>query len=365
MDYFNPQAVRPQQSFEPPAGLAGMMYMRDRQMYDQLTPLQKQMMEIEARRKAAEFQDYNLDAPVRQAKRGADISKSGLDEMLNTTRRTTQGYGDAIAGGEMGAAQSTQAQGMFDMGTVGSRMDAANVGNQNKTEEGVLDMFYRSAPRLKTAAQASPVAAEMEYKRFISGLPQNIRAKLPPSYSPQVQQLLDGMLEQHVNNPTQRRASALQKQQDEEAYRRTDRSARATEFAATQRASASSRSLLTQFNRSTTPETIDALGTALLADRENLDPRDVIKIEAGVQQARRILAMKAGKGQLNMDNPTGSPSSVADDLNKFLGGGGQPQQGQPGVDRPFTMNELRKLYPGKSDQILRDAHKKRFGKDPL
>ncbi len=73
-DYINPNSIRPDYAWKPSGFLAGMNYDADRARYENVAGLQDYMMKNQAVESGAKLEDYFKDAPVREAKRGADIA---------------------------------------------------------------------------------------------------------------------------------------------------------------------------------------------------------------------------------------------------------------------------------------------------
>ena len=75
-DYINPTAIRPEYGWKPQGFLGGMNYARDRARYEDVSSLQDYMMKNQAVESGGKLQDYLSDAPVREAKRLADVATS-------------------------------------------------------------------------------------------------------------------------------------------------------------------------------------------------------------------------------------------------------------------------------------------------
>ncbi len=73
MDYFNPAAFNPKNTWTPGPLSSGMLYGQDRGNYNQLMDMFKSGQATDLAKKQAEFQDYNLSSPVREARRLGDI----------------------------------------------------------------------------------------------------------------------------------------------------------------------------------------------------------------------------------------------------------------------------------------------------
>jgi len=73
MDYYNPSAFKPKNDWTPGPFTSGQMYGEDRQTYNNLMQMFQSGQATDLAKKKAEFQDYNLSAPVREARRLGDI----------------------------------------------------------------------------------------------------------------------------------------------------------------------------------------------------------------------------------------------------------------------------------------------------
>lgn len=126
-EYFNPGAAKPPIGWQPQGALAGLLYSRDRQMYEQMMEMQKQKQREAMLRAQMENQTYAQDAPVRQAERAPKISGAQLQDIVNRASQGIPGYGETMGRGKMGEAQTAQARGQFDIGTNPGRIANTNL----------------------------------------------------------------------------------------------------------------------------------------------------------------------------------------------------------------------------------------------
>lgn len=217
-NYFNPGSARPTDLGVP--GLAGLQNWYDRQMYDRLMSLQEQHM-------GDLNETYRLDAPVRAAERPAKISGFDLQSAMSRAKNTPENI-QTMVGGELGEARTKAAQGYIAERTRESDADVKNYENLGK------QMDY-AADQMERMGALNPAMGQSEWRNFRSTLPKQVQAQLPENYSPEVPQLLRNYSKAVVNSVAHQRASALQSQKDTEAYRRTDRTAQASEYGADKR----------------------------------------------------------------------------------------------------------------------------------
>lgn len=121
INYLNPTAVRPDNNWQPPEGLAGVLYSQDRARYDSLAGLQDIMARIEA---AKAQEDFTKGMPVRQAERDAKLrdlptTSRGLEATTRGQELNT-GYQEAMQPGKIGLGMGEQglAQGQQNIAKV-------------------------------------------------------------------------------------------------------------------------------------------------------------------------------------------------------------------------------------------------------
>lgn len=187
-DYFNPASAKPDTKGAAP-GLAGFMMAGDNQDYKKAMALQQLMGHIHSQQQQAELDTYQQDAPVRQAKRPADISKYGLEALMNQGL-STPGNVQAQVAGKVGEAQQQTAKGQVAMGTIPGQIAATNSENEGKVSEQKVKGMERMAsfldanmPLLKNAEREGPLQAEMKYRQVLSEMPDHIRQHMPQSYA--------------------------------------------------------------------------------------------------------------------------------------------------------------------------------------
>jgi hypothetical protein len=132
-----------------------------------------------------------------------EIDKSNLEGLLARSKGQMPGYGNAMAQGDMGDAQSRYAKGQFDVGTLGGRMDVENSGN-------VVKAFELAGRHLELTAASNPAYADAEYKRFLGLVPEKVRGAFPQDYSPAVPQILKHLTTALTNTPAHRGAMELE-----------------------------------------------------------------------------------------------------------------------------------------------------------
>lgn len=298
----------------------------------------------------AELQRY-------QGMNPGEISKSQLEGYLADAKRSTPGYGAAMTAGDMGDAQSKSAKGAYDMYTMPSKGRADAAKNEAQEFEQAAQHFNNHVPLIKAAYEESPLAGQMAYTQFRKGLPEHAREIFPEQYSPEIQQKMDVVMKNIINNPQHQREMEKDLQQRETQLQVGRGNNYATMYAAEQRAKGRIRNLMEQFQGAKTPEMVSVIGKIILADPE-IDPITANAVREGITKADRIIAEKTGKGGIDLKNPTDA-AAVPDAINRRLSADGQP------TEKRHTMNELKQLYPGRTDQWIKDAYKKKFGYEPL
>lgn len=158
-DYLNPTSIRPEYGFKPEGFLGGMHYARDRARYEDVASLQDYMMKNSAAKSGMELQDYSADAPVREAKRLADIAsakatastiggikqneltKGGLDNELSAKTMSSK-IAEAAAKASMEGDKSQMSQ--LATGAAIGRALASAAGNGPGALAGVLQQLQQS-----------------------------------------------------------------------------------------------------------------------------------------------------------------------------------------------------------------------------
>jgi hypothetical protein len=197
-NYFNPNAVKPQNGYAPTGPLGGGQWAADQQQQEYALGLQRLLAQDALKKQMMETESYGLDSPVRAAKRPADIAKSGLEAMVANESAAIPGYGRQMGLGAIGEAQTKQAAGDVAMGTRQSTIDHTNAGNQLGTmERAIQQMEYISA--------AQPLEGAGAYKQLYETLPPHLKQYLSPNYDASTPQRLQALSKALQNNVAQRR----------------------------------------------------------------------------------------------------------------------------------------------------------------
>ena|SRR3990167_6923886 len=146
----------------PSGGLAGLLsYERDIKSRKAKELSLMQMM-LSNQMRQAELQRYQGQTP-------GMVAGSELEEILARNAMNTPGFGPQMARGRMGTAMSQEAQG---------RTAASNV-----------DTVPGTIPPL--GQTQSPMETQMVYQNFVKKLPKDLQDVLPPTYTPNVRNILE------------------------------------------------------------------------------------------------------------------------------------------------------------------------------
>lgn len=347
-NYFNPN------SYKPDSG--GLMmtnaydYQVDRQRFQEMADLQKMMAMAEL---AKQREELEQGLPVRQAQRGSQISGYNLENQINQRMDPS-----TMAGGKMGLAQSQQAAGQTALQTMPGNIAQTNAQNRAKTLED-------EARQLEILAEGGPLEVAEYYQRFRQGAPAWVG--LPEVYDASVPQKLRMIQNAITQNPQHRRAEGIENIKgawDVEKQRVANEGSLAS---ARERQSAKQKSfeqLLNEALLSKNDEATLRAASIILSDPDS-DPGLRNKAVAASEQARRNLGAKAEARTPPIEQAI--RGGVGANIEQRLQGG-QPGsgQGQPGgTTQRHSMSDLRRMYPGKSDQWIKEAYKRKFGFDPL
>ena len=341
-NYFNPGSMRPQGQ-----SLMDMyFYPQQMQNYMDVQQVARQQQEDALRKHILETNSYERDAPVRESGRRKDISANDLETLVNRISADTPGYGAAMAGGKMGDANTREAAGRTAMGTYQGNIDTTNLGNTIKQLEG-------GVRQLELVGGLSPMMADAQWKQTWQNLPEPLKRQLPSYYSPELGKRIQAMSQALTQTPAHRGEMEKTNATNASQERVGQGNNAATVQAAGIRANAKVSNLIQTYRSAKTPQMALIYGQMILNDPE-VDDNVKAQVRVGVEQAARVLAQQNFKGSIDLSNPTGGPAGMEQDaVQRLLGV--QPNQ--------VTLGQLKRLYPGKSDQWLRDAYKRKYGVD--
>lgn len=194
-NYFNPNAVKPQNGYAPTGPLGGGQWAADQQQQEYALGLQRLLAQDALKKQMMETESYGLDSPVRAAERPAKINKFGLEAMV---AKESQPFAGDFALGERGKARQQQAAGDIAMGTRQSTIDHTNAGNQLGTME-------RAIQQMEYIAAAQPLEGAGAYKQLYETLPPHLKQYLSPNYDASTPQRLQALSKALQNNVAQRR----------------------------------------------------------------------------------------------------------------------------------------------------------------
>ncbi len=197
-NYLNPNAAAPDIGWKPEGFLGGMLYRNRLQQYNDMQGLQQQMMGTSAQMENEKLQDYRMDAPVREAERGAKIPKSLLERMVSENAMQDPNYAGNVNAGVMGEAQTKAAKGKKDTATVQGDIDVHNAENVGKGLEA-------SGRNIELQFATSPMMGQAEYQKFRSQMPEQLKTQFPEMYSPAVGEKIKQLSKVITDSPAHRR----------------------------------------------------------------------------------------------------------------------------------------------------------------
>jgi hypothetical protein len=311
-NYFNANSFQPQpQQGGLPGATQGFDHQQDRQRYEQMVGLQKMITAYEL---AKTHEEMTQGYGQRQAERGAKTSGFDLQTMINQGAQRTPGYVPAMVGGQMGEANTKEAQGRLAMGTLETAIPAGNAANRAKTLED-------EARHLEILA-SDPLQVAMEYENFRKKAP--AWAGLPEKYSDEVPKRLRKIQEMITQSPAHRRDIDKETVKGNLDIKKQEVANRGQLDAAKQRAMARVRGVFEEFTRAKNAEKL-VLGKMILAEPD-LDEGFRRKIEAAMQMAQRAEAERLGRNGVDINNLK-DPSAIPNQIHERLGGDGpQPQR---------------------------------------
>lgn len=350
-NYFNPN------SYKPDSG--GLMmtnaydYQVDRQRFQEMADLQKMLAQAEL---AKQQEDLNEGRPVRQAQRGAQTSGFNLENQMNQFMNP-----QTMAQGKMGLFQSQQAAGQTALETMPGNIAQTNAQNRSKTLED-------EARTLEVLASQGPLAVNEYYQRFRQGAPSWVG--LPEVYDASVPGRLKQIQNAITQNPAHRRDIDKENVKGEWDIRKIQEQNKGRLAEARAKQTQKTMDYDQALKKANNIPAIMSITSQIEADPDlPEDQKSGLRARAGaaLEMMRRLEAGRAEARTPPIEQAI--RGGVGDSLQRRLEGGqpsGTPQPGrQSGGQQRHSMNDLRRMYPGKSDQWIKEAYKRKFGFDPL
>ena len=350
-NYFNPN------SYKPDSG--GLMmtnaydYQVDRQRFQEMSELQKMMAMAEL---AKQREELEQGLPVRQAQRGAQTSGFNLEQQMNQFMNP-----QTMAQGKMGLAQSQQAAGQTALETMPGNIAQTNASNRSKTLED-------EARTLEVLASQGPLAVNEYYQRFRQGAPAWVG--LPEVYDASVPGRLKQIQNAITQNPAHRRdidKENVKGEWDLKKQRLANEGALAT---ARTRQTQKTMDYDQALKKANNIPAIMSITSQIEADPDLPEDQKSglrARAAAALDMMRRLEAGRAEARTPPIEQAI--RGGVGDSLQRRLEGGQPGTGGQPGRQlggqQRHSMSDLRRMYPGKSDQWIKEAYKRKFGFDPL
>jgi hypothetical protein len=351
-EYMNLNAARP--DWQGPPGLAGMTAYDDQQRYNTAMALRQRMNE-------EEFKNYMLDNPVRAAERPAKTSGFDLSTAVNTASIP---YADRFARGKAGEADQQYAKGQVAVNTIPSETRSTDASNTVKALEA-------EGRQMELHAATSPLLGEQSYQAFKSKLPPQLQQRFPPNYTPEVPKMIEGLSKALTNSPAHRGKMAeiveTGTQHNQWAKTTADANERARMYAADRALEAAwarmggretqqkVEGVIKQYldmkmqGQKTTPdqdrvfEVAQQIMTNVRSAASGQDPTALRSNLIGVPAGRQV------PPPVPFEDPAPQPG---------------PSVPRPGGVAQHSLGDLRKMYPGKSDDELKAAYRRRFNMEP-
>lgn len=361
IDYFNPNSLNPQNGWRPQGPAGGFMAAQDRMRFQQMSDLQQQLIEMERQKREEELIQGR---PVRDAERSSLIPKHQLNERLYRGQMADPRYIPSQVEGSIGEGWSKFAKGYTDKETMVTGAEAGNERNRTDSENNrykrLITHFDQFGDLGNPQSSLDP-NVQQRWKAFREGLPGSMRNRLSEGYTGQTSQQFNALRQALMNTIEHTRAKDLETHKSTEKIREIKETGDWHKEVARIRLQQKNQSYKEMLEKALfTKDDRAALRAeaAILADPD-ASPQLKEMAERIGEQARKNIASKADERSFapgDINNPEGAGARVLERLQR--GGQNQPQQRQ-------SMTQLRRLYPGRTDQWLKERYKKRYGMDPL
>lgn len=333
LDYFNPNSINPGTSYKPSGFLGGMTWMEDRNRYRQLAELQDYLYGLEAQKKTGEYEDYRLDAPVREAERPAKIARFG-EEAQNALPR-----GNATLAQLLEQIDEVELRNKKTRGTIESDIESTNAVNRGKGSKANLDQFAQDTEYLDNLIgtidpDAPQPAQDAQWGQVLQQIPAEYRRYFPKTWGKPAKDQMQRLREMTMRG-TYAQTRAMDQERMKQLVEQQGRmdvvgaQGQTQENVANIRAQAKNRSVMQALNDPNflrNPEQAWVVIQTILADSD-IDPQ--LKAKA-TELARRIEPLV--RGRLRPGQPT--------------------FPGLPSGERPEIDPDQRVPSPGTSESII-------------
>lgn len=280
-------------------------------------------------------------------------------------RMNTDPMLDAYAQGQQGLFKTQKAAGEFDERTLESRVDMTNQENKTKMVGQAMDNFAQ-------IADLADAAFSKGGDQAVAGLLQQVSPELSSMYQQALQQGKSGKQvigefktrigqikdQLQVNRSYSPEYYAKKRLQDDLlASQEKQEGIRAASSAADRKANPNQWKLIEDYTIAV--RKLKAQIDQYIASNKN-PPRELLE-EYGT--AKKILKSVTDRTTYTTNPMAGLLPNAPQELKKrtVMGEKGQSSQADP---RQFTMQDLRTLYPGRSDEQLKQAFKQKYGVEP-
>src|SRR3990167_2561529 len=199
--YSNPGGMAPQVDWKPKGFLAGSLYGQQEENYNTAIKQQQFLSNLNNLLKQAKVQDYMKDSPVRDAKRGFDISKYNAEAPIQGT----------LAGGK-----AAEAQGVMD--TTQGNSQVTNFKNSQFKKAYAEEMVGNYLSSILEQHKNNPMQAMMIWRdQVVPQLEQRMGEPLPQQFkSMDINQMQ--MVSQSLTQSAGTRQAILQQAQKDRAH---------------------------------------------------------------------------------------------------------------------------------------------------
>lgn len=258
-NYFNPDAMKPQQGYVPSGPLGGGQYAQQTQRADFASGLQRLLIQDQLKKQMMETQSYGMDAPVRAAERPSKISGFQLQNMLNQAK---QPFAGELAMGDVGKARSALGTGKFDLETAPERIGSEKASKTLKTmEDSLQKMEY-------LMGASDDVMSQGLYQDMRRTLPKHLQKYLPPEFTQDARERMGKLSKALQNNAEQRRKMDVEKEETRRAWGTGILDLQEARERTAGSAAAKTRTALEQLRRSTNPGQRVSVAAQILSDTE-------------------------------------------------------------------------------------------------
>lgn len=243
-----------------------------------------------------------------------ELAIKGWEAEQARGRQNMPGYLPSLLAGEMGQHQSLKAKGDFDTQTLGSRVAETN-------SENGLKAIGNTIQQMQVQLAGAPVMQrEAAYQQFLTGIPSELRMRMPRNYDPQTVQAIGDAL---VNTPAHRQTMAKEAEHTRRSNYTADRGLEGAKYTADARLEASMYNSLSKEQKAKldtiTAQLLEKLANGTITDQEVRTLQYIQQFRQGIAAAGQQSSMDPnylkwlmlqGPGQNPPPRPQPAPSPV-------------------------------------------------------